>query len=544
MCACLRTLPPEAGLDTFTATLARLVEREAAYPAAKDPAAVLGEMHRLTDDLWEAAAPLGGVDPRRVGYRGVKSYDFYEDVLRASPRPDDPAAPVFSMHAPQARAALRTGELLVRLSTLFDPAHELRATLADVAAERWPGRDEMGVLELFQAVQPLWRDYLEFRAQGWGGGDPRRTWNPRGLAQLNRLHAWRKDVFGALVGCGVEDGDVWRVNEAVLRALLDGVPPRYTDTAGRGACLLLQPASRDGSLWRLNRLMEGTGRCGSRYTPVMDAHVRRRYTAHLAVRGWAKVDGERAALLDLQCVHGDTLNVHAPQTPALLSLPGDEADVEPGRRLRLRELRVCFHGSRREPVLRGPSGERLLPAHLGLSFEAYLPPLVRFLASLGPGALRPVLPPRVGRAAGEVVASRRTLLGSLVLHRQGWSVPAAPLAAALGADDADAFRAVNRLRMAWGIPDRAFVAEPRGTSFKPQYLDFTSPLFLGVLRGVVAGGEERLTLEEMLPDAEMCPRDEAGRRWAVEVALDSITLREHLRVRRRGPRDRRVPQPA
>jgi hypothetical protein len=529
MCAYLRTLASDPGLDAFRALLERLVELQAGYAAVEDPAAALREMHRLVDDLWACAGGLGGVDPQRVAYRGAATFDLYEDVLRASPRADRPAAPAFRMHASAARTALRAGRLLVRLSALFDPVHELRGTLADVAAERWPGRDEAGVLELFRAVQPLWREYLPVRAAA-RSADPCRTWNPRGLPELDRLHGWRTAVFAGLDGCTVADGGAWRVDEAALRALLAGIPPRYTDGAGRGACLLLQSASPDGSLWRLNGLMEGTGRCGSRYTPVMDPEARDRYTAHLAGRGWAVVEGERAALLDVMCVQGDTLNVHAPQTPAVLALPGEGADAAPGRRLSLGELRVCFRGPDRVPVLRGPGGERLLPVHLGLAFEAYLPPLVRFLAALGPGALRPVLPPRRGRAEGEVVVCDRTLLGSLVLHRRGWSVPVAPLAAALaGADDAAAFAAANRLRMAWGIPDRVFVSEPRpsprGTLYKPQYLDFTSPLFLPLLRDVAAGGDERVMLDEMLPDAGMCPRDADGRHWAMEVALDSLALR-------------------
>ncbi|HEX6038742.1 lantibiotic dehydratase [Longimicrobium sp.] len=525
MCACLRALPAAPGLDAFRAELEALVALQAEYPSAGDPARALREMHRRVDGAWRQAALLGGVDPDRVAYRGSPDFDLYEDVLRV---PDGPAAAAFYLDSDVARGALRAGRLLVRLSTLFDSAHDWRATVSDLAAAQWPGRGEVGVLELFRAAHLLWRDYQAFRAAGWGEADACRTWNPRGLPELERLRAWRADVHAGLEGCTARDGDVVRVDEAALRTLLDAVPPRYTDAAGRGACLLLQPASTDGSLWRLNRLMEGTGRCGSRYTPLMGARARRRYTAHLRRRGRTTVDGESAALLDLQCVHGDTLNVHAPQTPTVLSLPGDRVDAGPGHRLSLGNLKVCFRGADRLPVLRGPDGARLLPAHLGLAFEAYLPPLVRFLAALGPGALRPVLPPRMGWMEGERVVSPRILLGNLVLHRRGWSVPVAPLAQALShADDAASFAAVTRLRMDWGIPARVFVAEPRGargTPFKPQYLDLGSPLFLPLLRDLAAGGQARVTLEEMLPDPAMCPRDPEGRGWAVEVALDSVAV--------------------
>lgn len=538
MAAYLRTLPHDPRLDAFAARLERLVELEAAYAGAADPAAVLREVHALVDGLWEAAAPLAGVDPARVAYRGERAYDVYEDVMRAPP-PERPAtAPAFALSGRAAEEALRAGRLLVRLSALFDHGHELRATLADAAAERWPDRTEVGALELFHAAQPLWQAYLAFRTEGWRENDLRRTWNPRGLPELERLRGHRAAVLDALPGCALPDGGGQRVPEAALRALLETVPAAYTAEDGRGACLLLQPASRDGSLWRLNGVAEGTGRVGSRCTPAMDEDVRGGYAAHLAARGLAVVDGERARLLDVQCVQGDTLNVHAPQAPAVLSLPGDEVRAAPGRRLRLRDLRVSFDGPERRPVLRGPGGMRLLPVHLGLAFEAFMPPLTRFLCAFGPGDLRTVLPPRAPRREGDLVVSGRTVLGTLVVHRAAWRVPAAPLAAALAdGDDAEAFAAANRLRMAWGIPDRVFVSEaraagPRGTTYKPQYLDFTSPLFLPLLRDAVAGAGERLAMEEMLPDASMCPRDAAGRRWAMEVVLDSVALNAPRRRRR------------
>lgn len=525
-------------LDPFAARLERLVALEDGYADAGDPAAVLREIHGLIDASWEAVAPLAGVDPEKVAYRGERAYDLYEDVMRVPPAPASGSAPAFALSREAAEDALRAGRLLVRLSALFDHGHELRATLADAAAERWPGRTEVPALELFHAAQPLWQAYLAFRAEGWRTNDRRRTWNPRDLPALERLREHRAAVLDALPGCALPEDGGQRIREEALRALLDTVPAIYTAEDGRGACLLLQPASRDGSLWRLNALSEGTGRMGSRCTPVMDDAVRGRYTAHLAARGWATVDGERARLMDVQCVQGDTLNVHAPQAPAVLALPGDEVRAAPGRRMRVRDLRVCFEGPDRRPVLRGPKGIRLLPVHLGLAFEAFMPPLTRFLCAFGPGDLRTLLPPRAPRTEGDVVVTGRTVLGSLVLHRAAWRVPTAPLAQALAAaDDAEAFAAANRLRMAWGVPDRVFVTEaraagPQGTTYKPQYLDWTSPLFLPLLREAVSAAGERTAMEEMLPDAAMCPRDAAGRRWAVEVVLDSVALDAPRRRRR------------
>ena len=384
-------------------------------------------------------------------------------------------------------------------------------------------------MELFATAQPLWRDYLRFRAAEWKTRGVAQLWNPRGLEAVETLAGWRARVDAGLGACAAASGGVRHVDARAVAALLDGIPAEYTTMPGAGACLFLQPASTDGSLWRLNALREGTGRCGSRFTPVMDDGARRRYAAHMSARGTVRVEGERALLLDVQCVAGDTLNVHDPLAPAVLAFPGDHAAVAPPRRVSLGELRVCFHAGR-APVLRDAGGERVIPAHLGLAFEAYLPSIARFLCAFGPAEMRAVLPPRHWRADGDVRVRDRTVLGNLVIHRRGWSVPAAPLAAALAEPDAAlAFAAVNRLRAAWGLPDRVFVSEPVpnavfGTVHRPQYVDFTSPLFVPSLRAAAERGE-RVAFDEMLPTPEMCPRDEAGERRAVEVMVDSMTFR-------------------
>jgi hypothetical protein len=144
-----------------------------------------------------------------------------------------------------------------------------------------------------------------------------------------------------------------------------------------------------------------------------------------------------------------------------------------------------------------------------------------------------VFPRQAVRREGEVTVAERTILGTLVLHRRGWVVPTAPLAQAARGADARAFAAVDRLRRAWGIPGQVFFSERLsnfffGTVHKPQYLDFTSPLFLPLLRDALEGAGESLHLAEMLPDFGMCPRDGAGRRWAVEVMVDSLALRTPL----------------
>jgi hypothetical protein len=530
----LRTLAaPE--LEPFAAALERLLEVEQGFVSSADPAAEVGRMEEMIGELWRTSAVAGGMDAE-TRYDRPTEQNFYEDVFLRPEPGDDSEAAVVGFSAATAEKLVRQAEPLVRLTWLFDHRHELNHALAALAAERWPGRREVGVLELLQAAQSLFRDYISFRiavrmTERWA-----ETWNPMALAEAEELDRWRRVVLDGLPGCLLREGDDERLLGERLSALLDRVPARYT-TPQAGAALLLQPASADGSLWMMNRLKEGTGRYASRFAMAMDPRSRERFTAHLAARGTFEMDGETVEYLDVQCIQGDTMNVHGVQTPAVLALPGAEAHVAEHRRVTLRDLRVSFDGPDGTSRLRGRDGRRYVALHLGQAFEDCMPPLVKFLAVWGPSESNTVLPAPSRHDVDGISVTRRTLLGDMVIRRRSWSVPVPVVAPLLeGGDEAAAFAAFNRWRTARGIPERVFVFEKRplpipGEFFKPQYLDFGSPLFVGLFHGAAAAGVAALSLVEMLPQASHFPADRDGVRWAVELLVDSLAMRPaHVRA--------------
>jgi hypothetical protein len=531
----LRTLAPDAALEAVRECLERLVALEEGFADAADPASTVRELHRVVAALGPASAAAGGLDAAAVPAPRPGVSSLYEDVFLHAGDGRPARDGIADVPAGAAREAAANGELLARLSVLFEHRHDFLHTLEDVARERWPGRTQVGVLEVFQAVQPLWNEYLKVHLSHWKDWNRGvTTWNPRGLPALAALHEGRARVTAGLEGLGrMEEGEN-RIDPAELRALLSLAPPEFTDARGWGAMMLLQPAAADGSRWMLNRLREGTGRYGSRFTAAMDAESARAYTAHMADRGTWRLESGRVQLLDVYSVHGDTLNVHHPQTAAVFTLPGDDADIAPARRVRLGDLRVSFGAADGVPRLTGPGGVRYLAINLGLGFEAYLPTLAKFLCAFGPSELSTVYPPRRVLPEGPLTVIARTVLGNMVLHRRAWNIPVDLLRGLMDASDAHAFAAVNRARMDWGIPDRVYIADVQPHPVlqrvqKPQYLDFTSPLLLPVLRDSVSRApDETLRVSEMLPTPAMCPRGPDGRPRAVEVLLDTLALRPPL----------------
>lgn len=533
----LGALPADDATAPFVERLGRLVELEKGFAAAPDPVAASEEMDRLIDETWAAAAALGGVAPE-TGYARASRYSVYEDVFVLPAGADAPSPSVAVASRRSADEALRSVEPLVRLTSVFDHRHDFLHTLGAVARERWPGRPAVRLLEVFHHVQTSWNEYVRFRIAAREDGGWRSTWNPRGLPELEELARHRAEADRALRECLRRDGDEQRLSGDALNAALARLPSAYTSFEA-GACMFLQPADATGGLWMLNRVKEGTGRFASRFTPAMDDETRRRFTRHLIARGTREVEGERTDLLDLRCVQGDTLNVHALQTPRVLALPEAANEAPPHRQVRLDDLWVHFDAGR--PHLRDGRGRRLLAVQLGFAYEDYLPTLIKFLSLFGPSETSAVFPPPWVEQDGPVQVARRTLLGNVVLHRRSWTFPVRPLLeGASGLDEPGAFAAVNRWRLARGIPDRVFMIESvphpqMGLRSQPQYVDFTSPLFMSLFRSALQQGES-LTVSEALPAPDAFPRDGKGRRWAVELVVDSLAMRP---PHRRAPGVRR-----
>ncbi len=522
----LHALPWESslhGLETALASLVRLEAEHLHHPQPEDSARALAA---ALDHVVEEVDSLSGGEPAQK-----HGYGLYEDVFVVSS--DSPAVEkeVVQLAERTAEEILTHAELISRFACLFNHRHDVLHTLAAVWAERWPSRRVMGVLELFGEIQSLWKDYLRFDVTE--RYDNFSSFNPLQLASIDRLNLIRAEVRKKTLELMEEHTSGLRLPPSALAALLDTIPQRYRPLLG--CSVFVQPAEASFQTWVLNRLFEGSGRYLSRYPAVMEEPMRRRFTAHLAARSLVEVDGEPAELLDLMFTHGTMANLRVPQTRRVLELPGERLDLPPGAGACLGELRIEADLEREQFRLIDGRGRRLLPVHMSSLNNAFLPVVLRFLFVFGPYDVRQVFPRPADDKAVCVRISRRLECGSLVVRRKRWEVLKDEALAAFAGSGADAFRSV---RVWWeenDLPQQVYVYEQmhHGSdpvqSFKPQFIDFSSPSLVSLFLSIVRKNPKNSFVEESLPSFRDFPCDPAGQRRALELQIDSLALRANNR---------------
>lgn len=522
----LRSLPADPKLEKLIGHLERLLVLEDGFLTCEDAAGACAEMNNLVAELLQSSAEVGSM-PAGMKFPVISYHDIYQDVWCAPASRADAAVVAASREPVQ--EALNSLDPIVRYARLYDHQIDFLYTLGVSLRENHPDLRQIPLLQAVDEARTLWQQFMKFQKRTRDGQTWKETWNPLGLDVLNRLALARAAGAQALESCLVEGRDAHYVSPEVLNNAIADVPERFTQSQG-GSCLFLQPGNREGSLWVLNRIKEGTGRFASRYTPLMPSALRDSYARHFIDRSAYQSDSEEVRLLDIQHIQGDTLNVHVQQTSRVLVLTTSQTSVPSEQLLTLQDLVITLEQDG-WPQLRDCRGQRYLPVYLGLGSYDYMPTLVKFIGAFGPTELMGVFPKPFQQEIEGVLRRDRTIIGNVVLHRRGWSVPMQELQRCLdGSTDAEAFTSLHRWRCKHAIPDRVFAEErelhPLKTTFryKPQYLDFTSPLFIPILRNITASEDKRLELSELLPGPDAFPRDSAGRSWAVELLVDSLSL--------------------
>lgn len=530
-----RSAPNDHGLDSAIHLLRNLIETTAGFATSPDPVAIVRGSRDQLEELWNELATLAGIDPA-VRWQPEAKTVLCEDVFLRTERGDEGEGrhPFPSRIAEISRATaqelLDSLEPLVRLSTLFERQYDFLATLSDFAREPWPEGGELPFATFFEAAQPLWRDYTRFEAALRREGQERgpKTYDPRGLELLARVAERRKAIWNGLAACGRDVQDGRRIDPQALGALLDTVPEPWGSL--RDATFFVQPATVDGELWVLNTFYEGL-RYGCRYTAVMEPEQRSRYIDFFRQRSTTLHDGEPVELVDVLCPSGRGVNIHSVLTPRALVLPGEPCELAPEQRITLDQLRVELPRGRGPFKLRDGAGRRIAPIYLGTTMVRFMPLLLKFLTLFGPGKLDPSVPEVASQSRDDHLVQGRLYCGQVVVRRRRWLVsPQKVTEVWASVSEPEGFLALQNWRQSRGIPPQVFIARRTGgdvtkVHYKPQYVDFTSPLSVALFRAAIEGFErDWICLEEVLPQPEagLDHGSDAVERWAFEMQLDSF----------------------
>jgi hypothetical protein len=517
-----RTLQGNPALAGAAVTLERLVDLEQSYSATSTPELSVAALREAVDDFASEVDRISGRE--ETSKRGT---GLYEDVVLvpAGGQPGD--GEVLRVSARRVEELAADADLVWRYAHLYNHRHDLTHTLAAFWADRWPERREMAFLDFFQEVSPQWTDYLRFDLTERYANLS--SFNPFALPSIDRLNELRRALMEkaqALMRpspCGLE------LPRQDLAALLEEIPTRYRPPLG--ACLFVQPADPEGNWWVLNRLFEGSGRYVSRYGALLEEPSRHRFTQHFTNRSTVEIDGEEADLLDLLFTSGSMVNLRVPQTARVLEMPGERVDLPEERRVRLSELRVHADLATESFWLTDGRGRRLLAVHMSSLNNVFLPVIIRLLSLFGPFETRQVFPRSPLTVLGETAFSERLVCGRLIIRRKRWEIALRHLPdGMLSASGADAFESVQRWRRAAGLPAHVFLFEQmhRGEnkvqSYKPQYIDFSSPSLVSLFLSIARKSAEVLFFDEPLPHFSEFPLDNSGDPRAFELQIDSLAL--------------------
>ena len=501
-----------------------------AFPASAEPVRTLRALDAEVDRSFRRAASAAGieVDEQRIRQ---EAGNYYEDVhlthgLEAGSVPAEGSWGACLRLEPTTAAAINEAlRPLNRFNQLFHRRHEILATLGGFMAAEWPRRHEVPLIETFAAFQDHWRAFKKWRTRDMDRNFDE-LFDPLDLDPGQELLELRREVMRGVLKATVrtqaEGADDYEISPAALLEATDIIPAAYRPPCG--PCAFLQPSNGQATQWVMNRLYEGTGRYASRFAAPMPAPMGERWTEAQRLRGPFILDGEPAALLDLWTANFDTLNLHGPQTDYVLALPGNHFDIDPSRIRRLSDLRVRFRpGVDSAPRIVDSTGQLLCPVYLGGTGVDFSPPIIEMLVHFGPGDLKTpgLVVPEEACPGGRYWPRLRS--GPVILKRRLWQLETAELhqrTRHLGATDA--LLELNRWRFDNGLPNETFlvelIAEDR---YKPQYVDFSSPLFLPILR---RGLQEQSSLYfyEALPRPGDLPKDASGNSYTFEVQFESI----------------------
>lgn len=442
---------------------------------------------------------------RRAGVAPYRGPIFFEDAtlggerLRLNPNALAPNAGTLAA--------------LARVVSAFHPHHVERQRIAAFYRACWPAAPSVDLLVFYHAYASTQRRL---------GSEAFNHTYATGAAAVT---AFQADLRSAITAAASHTAAGVRIDAGAVMAFWDRRPGVVSEPAS--ATFFLQRGRSEGSPWKVNLSVEGYGKFFSRFAHLFPHEDTAELMAHLQ---HAASTGDEPSLSDIGVSFGTNVNLHRVYTPYVLGYPGYRLPRHTAREIPLRELRVRLTPSGLPELVWTRTGQRIHPVHLGFLVSTWLPSFPRFLLTFSPP--KPMMIPWHELVLpGEMKSHTlpRIYFEDLLLYRQRWHILAEDLPRRTEAlSDAEYYLSIQAWRSRWGVPDACFVTidqitmnelgddvapparerrnrdempgrVPETFKRKPQYIDFTSPLFLDRFAKLVDTSRLRITCEEIYP---------------------------------------------
>jgi hypothetical protein len=496
----LRSLRAEkfAPVSAELSELCRLEEGCTQHP--ENAPQLIRDMTRKVDDIWAAIHRLlPAQDPAKFT---VTKMLIKQDLFVSAGPSWGEIGRVPMQWVTRANDSLR---YLAEVTGIFWMGYDFLLTAAAVADIR-RDRSPLPLEEYLERTRGLWREFTGHLLRHRKQDVLREPFNPLNLSGIAELHALRIRIREAIREIVFTNGDgEAEISIPRLRQIYRDMMPGWYYLL-LAPCLFMQPTDATMQRWVFNQCSDGTARLSSRFVHLMPEKMREAYLNHVrACSSWVRKD-RRIEFLDVSTIQGEMLNVHPPQTTYLLRLPGDAFDVSAERQLRFSDLSLTLDEESGMPILMAPGGIQLLPVQLGgVGHDFISSSTIRHMCVLGPPTQLPYIPDAPVHDIQGINVSARLVIGNLVLRRKRWTAPCSSLPQPkTTGTDVQFYSAVNLWRRAAGIPDKCYVKldidfDAVTNRHKPQFMDFSSTLFLRMLASMIQDHAGKIDFEEAMP---------------------------------------------
>ena len=216
-------------------------------------------------------------------------------------------------------------------------------------------------------------------------------------------------------------------------------------------------------------------------------------------------------------------NIHPTLLTREIQMPGSQNNLDKKLQVPIKDLEIQLNNDSDGLILfNKKQNQRVIIFDYGFEALDNRSPMYQLLATFnykltGPEILTDLLDNKLQQkdAQGVIHWPRISVGKHLIIRRRGWGVPKTLLPEKINAEtSANYFLRLNQWRRMLHIPEKVFIiidapefkedkkTRSQSDDYKPQYIDFASPLLVQLFSKLIAKTPTYLKIEEMLPEPE------------------------------------------